>query len=263
MIKDLQTAALGMQNMQTRLEVVANNIANVNTTGYKKANVFERNLVDAKAKLFNVAEQTEQSDSPIGSYLDWTAGAYSETNNRLDVAIEGSGFFVLRDAAGIHTLTRAGNFQLNAEGFLTSADGHYVIGTDEDAIQIPDYALINNDANNSNKLGVSITISKTGEIYANDVNIGTLLIVDCSDYSGICQQAKQSYTINNVSLVHPVANDSLNLKQGWLENSNVNIIDEMVKMIELQRSYETGSKVIQTTDNTLEKSIQTAKFGYY
>jgi len=261
MIKELHTAALGMMNAQTRLEVTANNIANANTTAFKRAGVFERNLVDAKASLFNVPMQIEQSDPPIGSYLDWSAGAYTQTGNTLDVALEGPGFFVCRNASGEQTLTRAGNFRLNSDGFIVTVDGKFVLGVDEDAILIPDYATINDDINHHDKKSVEIIIAKSGEIYANDVPIGRFLVVDCEDYSQLTRINKQDFIPS--AQVHPVIDDMLTVKQFWLETSNVNIIDEMVTMIELQRAFETGSKIIQTNDTTLERSIQTARYGYY
>ena len=263
MIKELHTAALGMMNTQTRLEVTANNIANANTTAFKRAGVFERNLIDAKASLFNVPMQIEQSDPPIGSYLDWSTGAYHHTGNTLDVALEGAGFFVCRTADGLKTLTRAGNFKLNSDGFIVTVDGKFVMGVDEDAIQIPDYATINDDINHHDKKAVEIIISKTGEIFANDVTIGKLLVVNCSDYSQMTRINRQDFIPNDTVQIHPIIDDMLTVKQFWLESSNVNIIDEMVTMIELQRAFETGSKVIQTNDTTLERSIQTARYGYY
>lgn len=263
MIKELHTAALGMMNTQTRLEVTANNIANASTNGYKRASVFERNLIDAKASLFNVSNEIEQNDSPIGSYLDWSAGAYNQTGNPLDVAIEGAGFFVCRNADGEKTLTRSGSFKLNSDGFLVTVDGKYVMGVDEDAILIPDYATINDEINQNDKKAVEIVISKTGEVFANDVTVGKLLVVDCDDYSKMTRISNQDFTPNYDVGIHPISEDMITVKQSWLESSNVNIIDEMVTMIELQRAFETGSKVIQTNDNTLERSIGTARYGSY
>lgn len=263
MIKDLHTASLAMLNAQTRLEVAANNIANASTPAFKKESVFERNLVDAKASLFNISEKIEQNDPPIGSYLDWSAGEYSMTTNKLDVAIEGNGFFVCKNADGEKTLTRSGSFSLNSDGYLVTQDGKFVAGIDEDAIHISDYAVINDSDNPNDQRAVNIVISKTGEILANDVQVGKLLIVDCSDYSQLTRISKQDFVPNYDVEIHQVNDGSINLKQGWLENSNVNIIEEMVAMIELQRTFETSSKIIQTTDTTLERSINTSRFGFY
>ncbi|MDR0927672.1 MAG: flagellar hook-basal body protein [Ignavibacteria bacterium] len=263
MIKDLHTAALAMMNSQTRLEVTANNIANVNTTAFKKEAVFERNLVDAKASLFNNPHEIEQNDPPIGSYLDWRVGDYTQTANPLDVSIEGAGFFVTKNADGDKSLTRSGSFGLNSNGFLTTKDGRYIVGTDEDAIHVPDFAVINDGENPNERQAVNIVIANTGELYANDVMIGKLLVVDCDDYSQLERIDKQSFLpLNNVG-VRQIDDDVLRLKQGYLENSNVDIISEMVNMIELQRAFETGSKVIQTNDTLLDRSIQTARFGQY
>ena len=262
MIKDLHTASLGMINSQTRLEVTANNIANASTPAFKRASVFERNLVDAKASLFNIPMQIERNDPPIGSYLDWNAGEYSMTSNPLDVAIEGAGFFVCKNADGEKVLTRSGSFSLNSEGFIVTQDGKFLAGIDEDAILIPDYAVINDESNPTHR-NVNITIAKTGEVKANDVQVGKILVVDCDDYSQLTRVSNQDFVPNYHTQIHQINDFAMNLKQGWLENSNVNIIEEMVTMIELQRMYETGSKVIHTADNTLERSINTARYGYY
>lgn len=262
MIKELYTAALGMMNTQTRLEVTANNIANVNTPAYKRAAVFERNLIDSKAALFHQPNKVEQNDPPIGSYLDWSAGAYRQTGNPLDIAIEGQGFFVCQNIDESRTLTRNGNFRLNSEGYLVTADGKFVLGNNNETIKIPDYAVINENGEN-NKQAVDIVISKTGEIFANDVGIAKLLVVDCDNYSQIKRIENQDFLYSNDANIHNVTDDIINIKQSWLENSNVNIIEEMVTMIELQRAFETGSKVIQTNDSTIEKSLSTAKYGYY
>ena len=263
MIKELHTAALAMMNNQTRLEVTANNIANVNTIGFKRTGVFERNLLDAKASLFSIPMKIEQNDPPIGSYLDWSAGAYTHTGNPLDVAIEGKGFFVCRNVDGIISLTRNGSFMLNSEGFVTTFDGKYVLASDGDVIQIPDYAVINDEANKNDRIAVDIAISKSGEITANDVSIARLRIVDVEDYAKIQRISKQDFIPTEDYGVVIIPETMITVKQQWLENSNVDIISEMVTMIELQRAFETGSKVIQTNDNTLEKSIGTAKYGMY
>ena len=263
MIKDLRTASLGLLNVQTRLEATANNIANASTPAFKRTSVFERNLVDAKASLFNIPQQIERNDPPIGSYLDWSAGEYTMTGNTLDVAIEGNGFFVCKNADSEKTLTRSGSFLLNSEGYLVTQDGKFVMGIDEDAIHIPDFAVIDDGDNPSTQRAVNITIAKTGEVIANDVHIGKLLVVDCSDYSQLSRISKQDFMPNFDVQIHQINDGAMNLKQGWLENSNVNIIEEMVTMIEMQRAFEVGSKVIQTADTTLERSISTSKFGFY
>ena len=263
MLKELHTAAIGMMNAQTRLEVTANNIANASTVGFKRAGVFERNLIDARANLYNNPGKLEQNDTPIGSYIEWRPGGYNNTTNPLDLAIDGSGFFVTKDAAGNEFLTRGGSFRLAPDGFIITPEGRYLLGTDNNSIRIPDYKNINDGDINANKTSVNITIANTGEVYANDVSIGTIQLVDVENYSQLVRVDRQSFIADVDAIVKKKPEELVNIKQGWLENSNVDIIHEMVTMIELQRAFETGSKVIQTSDNTIEKSIQTSKFGYY
>jgi len=92
MIKELYTAAMGMIPQQTRLEVIANNMANANTTGFKRDSVFERNLIDAKANLWNTPGDAEDDDPPIGKYTDFSSGSMQQTYNPLDIALNGDGF---------------------------------------------------------------------------------------------------------------------------------------------------------------------------
>ncbi len=264
MLKELHTASLGMLNAQTRLQVTANNIANADTKGYKRASVFERNLIDSKASLFNNPGKLDKNDAPIGSYLDWSSsGGFQNTENPLDLAIDGRGFFVTRDSNGDKYLTRAGEFKLTPDGFIATHDGKYLMGIDDGAIRIPDYMNIDGSDGTNEKTAVDISISATGDILANDVSIGTVQVVDCLDYSQLTRVGSKSFIADVDAGVSQLPEDVINIKQGWLENSNVDIITEMVTMIELQRAFEAGSKVIQTNDNTIERSISTSRFGYY
>jgi len=136
------------------------------------------------------------------------------TGNPFDVAIEGAGFFVCKNADGEKTLTRSGAFGLNSEGFIVTRDGKFVAGVDEDAILIPDYAVINDGNNVNDKSAVEIIIAKTGEVFANDVQVGKLLIVDCSDYSQITRISKQDFIPNYDVQIHQINDENLNVKQG-------------------------------------------------
>lgn len=263
MLKELHTAAIGMLNTQTRLEVTANNIANASTVGFKRAGVFERNLIDAKSSLFNNPAKLEQADPPIGSYIEWRPGGYNNTANPLDLAIDGAGFFITKDLAGDMFLTRSGSFKLSPEGFVITPEGRCLVGINEEVIRIPDYKNIDGGDATSPKSSVNITVSNTGNIYANDVSIGTIQLVEADDYSQLTRVDRQSFITNNNTIIKKIPEELVHIKQGWLENSNVDIINEMVTMIELQRAFEAGSKIIQTSDSTIEKTIQTSKFGYY
>ncbi len=258
MLKDLFTAALGMVNQQTRLEVTANNIANANTTGFKRAGVFERNLIDARANFYNVKGDVEQNDSPIGSYVEFEAGSFQQTDNPLDLAIDSEGFFVVKDFEGKDYMTRAGNFRLSTDGEIIAMDGKKLQGEGGDLV-IPKEMLVAKEGTTDFK-SVEIKVTNEGNVMANGENIGTIVIAKPNDTNTLQRISNQDFIgtwTSNVQMKDPL---KVAIKQGWVEGSNVNIIKEMVDMIELQRMFEAGSKVIATADSTLDKSIALGRY---
>jgi len=256
-IKELYTAAMGMMSQQTRLEVTSNNIANANTVGYKKDSVFERNLIDSKANLYNITGSAEQSDPPIGSYINMGQGPQQNTTNPLDFAIDGNGFFLLKDEQGREFLTRSGDFKLDEEGYIISSNGKYV--------QTSSGPL--NLVNEMQSLGLQsdgrfseIKVNQHGEIFVNNITLGTLRIVDVENEVNLEKISSSDFILSGNNDYFDVDNLRVNIRQGWLENSNVNVIEEMVELIKIQRNYEANSKVITTNDSTLEESIRTGRF---
>jgi len=258
MLKELFTASLGMMNSQTRLEVTANNIANASTTGFKRAEIFERNLIDARANFYNVKGDIEQNDPPIGSYYDFTNGAFENTQNPLDIAIEGKGFFVLQDVEGKEYFTRAGNFSISESGEIIAQDGKKLMG--ENGVIAINKEFMSNPLITRDTREISLRISQNGEIFFNDYEVGKLLVVMPGDLNTLQKISNQNFIATWESEVIKLDDGEFNIRQGWLENSNVNIVQEMIKMIELQRMFEAGSKVIQTNDNTIEKSLAMSRF---
>jgi len=257
MLKELYLAGLAMQNQQTRLETVANNLANASTVGYKRASVFERNIQDARANFYNVPGDVEQNDPPIGSYYDFSLGAFEKTDNPLDLAIDGKGFFLLKDSEGKDFLTRAGNFRLNEEGTIVAMDGKFLM-SNEGPINLSKDYLRNKGITNDNK-ELNIRIDDEGYIYVNELQLAKIKLVDVQDLNSLQRISNQQFILTENAYLNNL-NNNIKIKQGWLENSNVNLISEMVNMIELQRIYEAGSKVIQTNDGTLDKSIALGRF---
>lgn len=257
MIKELYTAAMGMMSQQTRLEVISNNIANASTVGFKRDSVFERNLIDSKANLYNIVGSAEQNDPPIGSYIDFNKGSYDQTGNELDVAIDGNGFFLLNDEQGKEFLTRAGNFKINQEGDVISANGKYLMASGS---RINVYGTMQGDTFNSDSRKAEVRIDNSGEIFINNISQGNLDIVDTNNPVVLEKISSSDFIITGDNQYQKLTNDKVNVRQGWLENSNVNVIDEMVEMINLQRQFEAGSKVITTNENTLEQSIALGKY---
>lgn len=246
-----------MMSQQTRLEVISNNIANASTVGFKRDSVFERNLVDSKASLYNMAGSAEQNDPPIGSYVDFTNGSYDQTGNDFDLAIDGEGFFLLNDEQGREFLTRAGNFKINEEGDVISANGKYLM-TDGGRVNV--YNTLDGDTFNSDTRRAEVKINNTGEIFVNNVSLGNLQIVGTANNVVLEKISSSDFILTDDYQYTNLDNNKITIRQGWLENSNVNVIDEMVEMINLQRQFDAGSKVISTNESTLEQSISLGKF---
>jgi flagellar basal-body rod protein FlgG len=257
MIKELYTASMGMMSHQTRLEVISNNIANASTIGFKRDSVFERNLMDSKANLYNIAGSGEQNDPPIGSYIDFSNGSFEQTDNNFDLAIDGRGFFLLNDEQGKEFLTRAGNFKINEEGDIISANGKYLMS---DGGRVNIYNSFDSDVYGSNVRDSDVKIDNSGEIFINNLSVGSLNIVDVANEVVLEKVSSSDFILTDDYQYAPMDNSRINIRQGWLENSNVNVIDEMVEMINLQRQFDAGSKVISTNDSTLEQSISLGKF---
>ncbi|MDQ1266383.1 MAG: flagellar basal-body rod protein FlgF [Bacteroidota bacterium] len=258
MLKELFTAALGMLPQQTRLEVIANNMANASTAGFKRENVFERNLIDARANFYNIKGDCESDDPPIGSYTDFAAGSFQQTGNQLDIALENKGFFMLKDEQGNDYLSRAGHFTLSRDGNITAMDGKLLMG--EDGPITLGKEFMDDPLNSNESKSVNLKISENGEVFANEYLIGTIQIADVKDQKSLDRISNQYFIPTQNTEVEFIDPKEVSMRQGWLEGSNVDIIKEMVSMIELQRQFEAGSKVITTNEATLDNSIRLGRY---
>jgi flagellar basal-body rod protein FlgF len=234
MIRGLYVAAEGMAARQKAQDVLAMNLANVNTTGFKADRpVFETAL---QRTLYRV-EGT--GATPIGTlsagalltttYTDLQPGPLMRTGNPLDVAIEGEGYFAVQTPAGIR-YTRNGAFSLNAEGILITREGFPVLGT-QGVIRLPRSA--------------TLEIGEDGSLRIDGRVVDRLQIVQ-----GTMRKDTNGWLVGNAT---PVA--TLRLITGMLEGANVNIVREMVEMIEYLRAYETHQRAIQAQDETLGRAI--------
>ena len=234
MTRGLYVAAEGMAARQKAQEVLAANLANVNTSGFKADRpVFET----AFQRLLYRVEGT--ASQPIGmlsagallttTYTDLQPGPLMRTGNPLDVAIEGEGYFAVRTPVGVR-YTRGGAFALNAEGLLTTREGFPVLGTHGE-IRVPRSA--------------TLQIGEDGAVRIDGKEADRLLIVQ-----GALRKDADGWLVGNAT---PLTNPRLAI--GALEGSNVNIVREMVEMIEHLRAYETHQKSIQAQDETLARAI--------
>lgn len=261
MVKGLYTAHTGMVNEMRRLDIMANNLANADTTAYKKEGTTSRTFGD------ELAVRCKDTSSyglnrPIGGihygvhlgqvYTDWDEGSYKVTDNETDFALGGKGFFAISftDKAGNTSckFTRDGSFTVNAQGYLVTKDG--------------DYVLNQNGANTANPAAgnyiqldpnAKIVVNSLGDIYQNDQYVTSLGVVDIDNYDFIEKYGENLYNfLPGGNIIQP---EDVTVEQGMLESSNVNVVKEMVKMITIQRAYEAGQKVIQTVDSTLDKDV--------
>lgn len=255
MIKSLNTAATGMAAQQNNMDVIANNIANVSTNGFKKSRAeFEDLLYHTTKEPGSATGANSYSPNGVQTGLgvktaaiqkDFDSGNATITKNPLDVMIEGAGFFQILTPDGQLSYTRDGAFRKDATGKITDKNGNVL----QPEITIPP--------------GVKgIEITGTGEVRIiqglSDVPtpIGQIDVANFVNPAGLRAMGKNLFTQTPSSGQPIVSRPGLNgtgaLSQGQLETSNVNIVDEMVNMITAQRAYETNSKVIQTSDQMLQ-----------
>ena len=255
MIKSLNTAATGMKAQQTNMDVIANNLANVSTTGFKKARAEFEDLMYQTEKEPGSATGAN-SNSPTGVQVglgvktsavqkDFEQGSTKITKNALDIEINGNGFFPVQQANGQIAYTRDGSFKKGADGRLQDRNGNML----QPEIVIP-----------PNATGVEISgngqVSVIVDLNTVPQSVGQIQLVNFVNPAGLKSIGANLFLPSNSSGLPqqgaPGENGMGSLSQGQLETSNVNIVDEMVNMITAQRSYETNSKVIQASDQMLQ-----------
>ncbi len=248
MIKGLYTAYTGMINEQNRMDTLANNLANVDTTGFKKEGATSQAFGDILK--FEIKDKSEyyltkrmgvtNPGVRIGeNYTDWSEGALHETDNTFDLALSDMGFFKIEftDKEGNTSIkyTRDGSFTLNQKGELVTKDGDFVLSSTNAHIVLDpnDWASVN----------------AMGQIYQNDALVATIGTTDFADYNYL-----EHYGENLWQTVPGATEQPANTKilSGYLEQSNVNTVEEMVNMIAIQRQYESNQRVITTLDGTLQ-----------
>jgi flagellar basal-body rod protein FlgF len=247
MLRGLEIAASGMTAQMTRVDTIANNIANVNAAGFKRQETviksFQDYLIyryfDKPQELPPAVGKLSQGAYVADNYLDFAEGPLNQTNNPLDLALVGDGFLVVRTNSGIR-YTRNGNLITDSQGRLCTKNGDLVLGTDDEPIFLPtgDFPLS------------KITISPEGIIYAQDREVGSLRLVKFASSADLLKAGDSYYQTNQTALT-----SSARIKQGYLESSNVEIVKEMVNLISASRAYDFNAKVINTEDELLSKAV--------
>jgi flagellar basal-body rod protein FlgG len=254
-MRSLFTSTTGMSAQNLNMDVIANNLANVSTTGFKKSRA---DFQDLLYQIMRVPGSPTSADtkSPTGIQVGlgvkpaaitkvFTEGDIVQTENTLDLAIEGAGFFQVVLPDGNTAYTRAGNLKLDGEGRITTSDGYPI----QPEIAIPEDAR-------------EVTISETGVVSAivgddtTSTELGNIDLVDFINDAGLIAIGRNLYRETEASGTALVGTPGTNgigtLLQGYVENSNVNLVEEMTHMITTQRAFEINSKVISTSDEMMQ-----------
>lgn len=254
MVRGLYTAFTGMRNEEKRLDVIANNMANADTNGYKAEGSTSRAFSQVLGvKIHDDSEAYTQrgiGKMSLGvrigeTYRDWSSGSFKTTGNTYDLAIAGNGFFTISmtDKSGnTHTrYTRDGSFAITPDGHLTTKDGDYVLDDGGQPVVLPTD-------------GEKPVVDKDGTITVNGQYIAKLGLADFEDYDYLKQYGENQFDAVDGATQK---NAECTVEQGMIESSNISIVDEMVNMITVTRNYESGQKMIQTVDSLLDKAVNT------
>ncbi|MHC4454951.1 MAG: flagellar basal-body rod protein FlgF [Planctomycetota bacterium] len=234
MIDGIELAALGLDAYANVQEVIAKNLANANTVGYKK------DIISFK-QVLTQTDDIETSTVQTNFGIDHPKGNLTFTGNSLDITVDGDGFFTLETDNGIR-YTRNGQFQLSNTGEIVTATGAKLLGQ-SGPIQIPPG-------------GIEILVDSKGNVRVDGNNIGTLMITNFTDLTSLVSTGDSSFTAPIESINE---NNDIDIKvaQGYLESSNVDIVIELVDMIANMRSYEASNNVIKSFSDLLERLIST------
>lgn len=259
MIRSLWISKTGLDAQQTQMDVIANNLANVSTNGFKRSHAVFEDLIYQNIRQPG-AQSSQQTQLPSGLQLGtgvrpvateriFTQGNLQQTSNDKDVAIQGNGFFQILLPDGTTAYTRDGSFQTDSQGQLVTSSGFPV----QPAITIPANAQ-------SLSIGRDGTVSITLPNSTQTTQVGALQLATFINPAGLLSKGENLYVetsaSGNPNTNTPGTNGAGLLSQGYVETSNVNVVEELVNMIQTQRAYEINSKAITTSDQMLQKLAQ-------
>ena len=234
MIKGIFLAGRSLDSKFKNIEVIGNNLANVNSTGFKKALPFSEIISGLNKET-------------ICQATDYRQGNLTSTGNPLDLAINGNAFFAVQTPGGVQ-FTRNGKFTVSQEGNLVNEQGFNLLGKNG-PINI-NSALLENDP--------AITISKSGEIKAGGMVLDNLLLAKYDSAGKMLRQDGTNFSSSDDGF-SPAENDEFEIVQGYIEDSNVNPIEEMTNMIKIHNEYDSASKMVNFLDQSLEKAVEIGK----
>ena len=257
MIRSLWTAASGMQAQTTNIDVISNNLSNVNTAGFKRSRAEFQDLLyetmrppgvnSAGGNQVPTGIQIGHGTRTAATQKIFIQGDFQHTENDLDMAIEGQGFFQIVQPNGDIAYSRAGNFKIDSEGRIVTADGYLM----EPEITIPTDTIAVSISTDG-----TVSVMQPGQTAATD--IGNIELARFVNPAGLNSIGRNLYVQSDASgdpiTGTPGEEGYGTLAQGYLEMSNVSVVDEMVNMITAQRAYEINSKAIQTADEMLQQA---------
>jgi flagellar basal-body rod protein FlgG len=227
MIKGIYQSARSLMAANKNMEKISGNLANLNTVGFKREGLFSEIL-------------KSEGKSQIRSSVDTSQGQIYETLNPLDLALDGEGMFTIQTQNG-YEFTRKGNFKISDDGFLVNEQGNKVMGKSGE-INLMQY--LNGEES-------KVKISLNGELTVNETHVADLLVVKIDDY----EKRKAGLNFNSTQDIQDIAQESeFEVRQGYLEESNVNPMIELENMINISKEYETAYKMVNYLDNSLEKT---------
>jgi flagellar basal-body rod protein FlgG len=261
MMRALYTAASGMSAQQYNIDTISNNLANVNTTGFRQNKARFQDLIYQQLRapgtpvggsVIPVAQEVGLGVKIGSSEKLFTQGVIQQTGNSLDVAIEGDGFFQVTQPDGTIAYTRDGSFKRDANGAVVTADGFFL----SPQITIPQNATGVN-------IGQDGTVSATIPGQQQPQTLGQIQLVRFTNAAGLAPKGQNLFTQTGASGAPTISAPGLNgagsLQSGYIENSNVSVVDEIVNMITAQRAYEANSKAVTTADEMLQTAVNTKR----
>ena len=227
MIKGIYQSARSLMAANKNMEKISGNLANLNTVGFKREGLFSEIL-------------KSEGKSQIRSSVDTSQGEIYETLNPLDLALVGEGMFTIQTQNG-YEFTRKGNFKISDDGFLVNEQGNKVMGKGGE-INLMEYM---------NGEQTDIKIARNGALSINETHVADLLVVKIDDY----EKRKAGLNFNSTQDIQDLAQESeFEVRQGYLEESNVNPMIELENMINISKDYETAYKMVNYLDSSLEKT---------
>lgn len=263
MLRSMYSGIGGMRGFQTKLDVIGNNVANVNTIGFKKSRVMFQDILSQTMSGGSASQDNAGGTNPkqvgLGSTIAaidtiHTGGNLQTTNKPSDVGIEGNGYFVVEDASGEKFLTRDGNFHFDNDGYLVNANGMFVLGSGESGAKIKidtDYKTYSIGADGK------ITYTKSDGSTAEAGPIGLAMV---TNPEGLEKAGMNMYKIESPAAGKPTYGEPKSgafgiVRSSMLEMSNVDLAEEFTEMIVAQRGFQANSRIITTSDSILEELV--------